>query len=96
MFCRFRQVGAVEVNALRETLGARPPPRPVAGVVQGTLHCHGPLDHPIFTGTAATTAPTPEARLPQGEVFRDTTEAIATAAGVTPAKGYFIYVFFMF
>jgi hypothetical protein len=45
----------VEVNALRETLGTRPTPRALAGALKGTLHCTGPLDHPVFSGMATTT-----------------------------------------
>ena len=54
------QVRPVEVHNLRETLGVRPIPRPVAGTVKGFLYCSGPLDSPVFTGRAETTVPTPE------------------------------------
>ena len=54
------QVSPVEVNDLRETLGVRPLPRPVAGSVKGFLYCSGPLESPVFTGRAETTEPTTE------------------------------------
>ena len=54
------QVSPVEVNNLRETLGVRPLPRPVAGSVKGFLYCSGPLESPVFTGRAETTEPTTE------------------------------------
>lgn len=44
-------VPGVEVNALRATLGVRPIPFPVAGALRGVLHCTGPLEKPIFSGT---------------------------------------------
>jgi len=52
------QVSPVEVHKLRETLGVRPIPRPVAGSVKGFLYCSGPLEKPVFTGRAETTTPT--------------------------------------
>jgi len=52
------QVSPVEIHDLRETLGVRPLPRPVAGSVKGFLYCSGPLDSPVFTGRAETTDPT--------------------------------------
>ena len=45
-------VPGVEANQLRATLGVRPTPFPVAGAVAGTLHVTGPLEKPIFSGTA--------------------------------------------
>ena len=45
-------VPGVEANQLRATLGVRPTPFPVAGAVMGTLHVTGPLEKPIFSGTA--------------------------------------------
>jgi len=54
------QVRPVEIHNLRETLGVRPIPRPVAGTVKGFLYCSGPLDSPVFTGRAETTVPMPE------------------------------------
>ncbi|KAL4547159.1 hypothetical protein Ndes2526B_g07937 [Nannochloris sp. 'desiccata'] len=45
-------VPGVEINALRATLGVRPTPFPVVGSVAGTLHVTGPLEKPIFSGTA--------------------------------------------
>lgn len=51
------QIPGVDVHALRETLGVRPPPRPIAGAVRGFLYVGGPLDFPIFTGSAETISP---------------------------------------
>ena len=45
-------VPEVEVNALRETLGVRPLPFPLAGALRGTLFCTGPLEEPSFSGDA--------------------------------------------
>ena len=45
-------VPGVEVNQLRATLGVRPTPQPVAGSVAGVLHVTGPLEKPVFSGTA--------------------------------------------
>jgi len=50
----------VEINALRCTLGVRPTPFPAAGAVKGMIHVTGPLEKPVFSGTALTMAPTPE------------------------------------
>ncbi len=52
----------VEVNALRATLGVRPAPQPVAGALRGVMHCTGPLEHPVFSGTAVA-VPLPAAQL---------------------------------
>jgi hypothetical protein len=54
------QVQRVDAHALRETLGVRPPPRPVAGALRGNLYVGGPLDFPIFTGNVETIPPLPE------------------------------------
>lgn len=54
------QVSGVDTHALRETLGVKPPPRPMAGAVRGFLYVGGPLDFPIFTGSAETIPPKPE------------------------------------
>lgn len=51
------QIDGVEANSLRETLGARPTPRPVAGALRGFLHCTGPLEKPLFMGTAVRLRP---------------------------------------
>ncbi|KAL0030394.1 hypothetical protein WJX79_000988 [Trebouxia sp. C0005] len=51
------EVAGVEVNELRKTLGVRPTPYSVGGAVRGVLHVTGPLDQPIFSGTAVATAP---------------------------------------
>ncbi|GIL58075.1 hypothetical protein Vafri_13263 [Volvox africanus] len=50
----------VEVNALRATLGVRPIPISAAGAVRGVLHCTGPLERPIFSGSAIAVRPSPE------------------------------------
>lgn len=50
-------VPGVEVNALRATLGVRPMPFPVTGAIRGVLHCTGPLEQPVFTGTAVAIPP---------------------------------------
>jgi hypothetical protein len=41
---------AVEVNALRATLGVRPFPYPMAGAVSGHMQCYGALEEPVFAG----------------------------------------------
>ncbi|CAI5478753.1 unnamed protein product [Closterium sp. Yama58-4] len=46
------QVQPVEANLLMKTLNAKPLPYPLAGSLQGLLFCRGPLDAPIFEGTA--------------------------------------------
>ncbi|BBN05669.1 hypothetical protein MPTK1_3g15020 [Marchantia polymorpha subsp. ruderalis] len=46
------QVAGVEANALMRTLKAQPPPYPLAGALKAVVHCRGPLDAPIFEGTA--------------------------------------------
>lgn len=51
-------IPSVEINTLRATLGARPLPVPVTGAVRGVLHCTGPLEYPVFSGTAITIPPT--------------------------------------
>lgn len=43
-------VAGVEVNALRETLGVRPQPFPINGLLRGIVHCTGPLQEPLFSG----------------------------------------------
>ena len=48
-------VPEVEVNALRETLGVRPLPFPLAGALRGTLFCTGPLEEPSFSGAVVET-----------------------------------------
>ncbi|KAK9840821.1 hypothetical protein WJX81_007219 [Elliptochloris bilobata] len=53
-------VAHVEANDLRRTLGVRPPPLPVGGALRGVMHCTGPLEQPVFSGTAVATPPTPE------------------------------------
>jgi hypothetical protein len=53
-------VPGVEVNQLRATLGVRPTPQPVAGCVAGVLHVTGPLEKPVFSGSAWAVRPTPE------------------------------------
>jgi hypothetical protein len=52
-------VGPVEVNALRATLGVRPIPFPIAGALRGVLHLTGPLEKPIFSGSASALRPPP-------------------------------------
>ena len=51
---------SVEVNQLRATLGVRPTPHAVAGAVSGVLHVTGPLEKPVFSGTAQAVRPTPQ------------------------------------
>eukprot|EP00850_Spirogloea_muscicola_P020229 SM000210S06743 [mRNA] locus=s210:185513:196459:+ [translate_table: standard] len=46
------QVPGIDANALMQTLGAKPPPLPLAGAVKGVVHCRGPLETPTFEGTA--------------------------------------------
>lgn len=52
-------MGPVEVNGLRSTLGVRPIPFPVAGALRGVLHVTGPLEKPIFSGSASALRPPP-------------------------------------
>lgn len=54
------QIAGVDLHDLRETLGVRPPPRPLAGAIRGFLYIGGPLEYPIFTGSAETIPPKPE------------------------------------
>ncbi|KAL3692761.1 hypothetical protein R1sor_006412 [Riccia sorocarpa] len=49
------QVSGVEANAVMKTLKAQPPPYPLAGALKAVVHCRGPLDAPIFEGTAEVT-----------------------------------------
>ncbi|KAL2635099.1 hypothetical protein R1flu_006578 [Riccia fluitans] len=49
------QVSGVEANDLMKTLKAQPPPYPLAGALKAVVHCRGPLDAPIFEGTAEVT-----------------------------------------
>lgn len=51
-------VPGVEVNALRASLGVRPTPQPSAGALAGVLHVTGPLEKPVFSGTAHGVRPT--------------------------------------
>ncbi|KAH7281931.1 hypothetical protein KP509_35G004100 [Ceratopteris richardii] len=46
------QVSDVEVNALMHTLKARPPLFPLAGAIKAAIYCRGPLEVPIFAGSA--------------------------------------------
>ena len=55
--------GGVEVNALRETLGLRPLPVPVAGAVAGSLRVSGRLEEPVFSGMAYAVRPLPQQQL---------------------------------
>ena len=75
-------VPGVEVNQLRATLGVRPTPFPVAGAVAGTLHVTGPLEKPVFSGTA-------EVVRPGAEMLADCepTAALATLQGEPFAVG---------
>lgn len=52
----------VELNALRCTLGVRPTPFPLAGAAKGIVHVTGPLEKPVFSGTAVGIPPTPTMR----------------------------------
>ena len=45
-------VPGVDVNALSATLGARPSAFPMAGFVGGDVSVTGPLEYPVFSGTA--------------------------------------------
>jgi len=44
-------VPGCEMNDLRETLGGRPAPKPLAGSLAGSVHITGPLEKPVFMGT---------------------------------------------
>ncbi|GAX75992.1 hypothetical protein CEUSTIGMA_g3435.t1 [Chlamydomonas eustigma] len=50
-------VSGVELNALRATLGVRPVPQSVAGSLRGVMHCTGPLEKPVFSGSAVAIRP---------------------------------------
>lgn len=51
--CRLSStVPGVEVAALRATLGVRPVPVPLSGAARGVVHCTGPLEKPVFSGSA--------------------------------------------
>lgn len=52
--------GPVEANALRASLGVRPLPWSLAGSLRGLLGVSGPLDAPVYSGSAAAVRPTPE------------------------------------
>jgi hypothetical protein len=75
-------VPGVEVNQLRATLGVRPTPQPVAGGVAGLLHVTGPLEKPIFSGSAWAVRPD-AAQLADCEV----TEALAALLSEQSAVG---------
>lgn len=77
-------VPGVEVNALRATLGVRPTPQPVAGAVAGVLHVTGPLEKPVFSGSARAVRPT-SAQLADCEP----TEALAALLAEPGAVGAF-------
>jgi hypothetical protein len=77
-------ISPVDVNALRATLGARPTPHPVAGAVRGVLHCTGPLEEPIFSGTAVAVRPSAD-MLAAGEA----THALAAVAADPDAASCF-------
>ena len=77
-------IPGVEVNQLRATLGVRPTPQPVAGAVAGVLHVTGPLEKPVFSGTAMAVRPTPE-QLADCEP----TEALAALVAEPAAVGAF-------
>ncbi|CAL8466123.1 g5659 [Coccomyxa elongata] len=53
-------VPGVEANELRRTLAIRPMPFPIGGAVRGVLHCTGPLETPVFSGTAVAMPPSRE------------------------------------
>lgn len=46
------QVPNVEANALMKTLKARPPLFPLAGAIKAAVYCRGPLEVPVFAGSA--------------------------------------------
>lgn len=75
-------VPGVEVNQLRATLGVRPTPQPVAGCLAGVLHVTGPLEKPVFSGSAW--AVRPEAQQ-LGDC--EPTDALAALAGEPGAVG---------
>ena len=75
-------VSGVEVNQLRATLGVRPTPQPAAGGVAGVLHVTGPLEKPVFSGTAWAVRPN-AAQLAECEQ----TEAVVALLGEPGAVG---------
>ncbi|MCO5581693.1 hypothetical protein L7F22_035582 [Adiantum nelumboides] len=46
------QVPNVEINALINTLKTRPPLFPLAGAIKAAVYCRGPLEVPVFAGSA--------------------------------------------
>lgn len=60
-------IPSVDMNTLRATLGARPLPLSVAGAVRGVLHCTGPLEFPVFSGTAIAVPPSQSQVLLEGQ-----------------------------
>ncbi|KAI5082263.1 hypothetical protein GOP47_0002006 [Adiantum capillus-veneris] len=46
------QVPNVEINALMKTLKARPPLFSLAGAIKAAVYCRGPLEVPVFAGSA--------------------------------------------
>lgn len=46
------QVSNVEANALMKTLKARPPLFHLAGAIKAAVYCRGPLEVPVFAGSA--------------------------------------------
>ena len=76
-------VPSVDINALRASLGARPLPLSVSGAIRGVLHVTGPLEFPVFSGTAVAIPPTAS----QAAAAEDTDakEAMLSAPGAVGA-----------
>ena len=53
-------VSPVEFNVARATFGIRPMPNPIAGAMQGLVHCTGSLRQPVFSGVINCIQPTEE------------------------------------
>jgi hypothetical protein len=80
---------AVEVNAVRATLGAKPLPYPVAGAVNGHMQCYGALDEPVFAGRVDAVAAEPG--VVEAGPLGDARDALLRSREVGPAPACLEY-----